>query len=73
MERITATQPMTWEHVADSAHLITMLAGTLTITHADQPETLTRGQSIVIPAALRQLQFFPQPDATWLHCWVPEA
>jgi mannose-6-phosphate isomerase len=72
MERITGSHTVTWAHPADSPHLITVLAGTLTITHAGHAETLTRGQSIVIPAALSHLHITPQPEATWLHCWVPE-
>lgn len=73
MERITGTQAHIWERPADSPHLITVLAGSVTVAQAHHVETLTRGQSIVIPAALSHLRITPQPEATWLHCWVPEA
>lgn len=73
MEKITAATTTTWQRPADSFQIITLIDGAATINTADQHYPLQRGDSLVIPACTATYTVDPQPHASWLRCWVPEA
>jgi mannose-6-phosphate isomerase len=73
MEKITAATVTTWQRPADSFQIITVIDGAATINTADQRYALHCGDSLVIPACTATYTITPQPHASWLRCWVPEA
>lgn len=73
MEKITATATTTWQRPADSFQIITVIDGAATLDTAGQHAILHCGDSLVIPACTPHYTITPQPHASWLRCWVPDA
>jgi mannose-6-phosphate isomerase class I len=73
MEKITTAVTTTWQRPADSFQIITLIDGAAIINTADQQYPLQRGDSLVIPACTPTYTVVPQPHASWLRCWVPDA
>lgn len=73
MEKITATADTTWQRPADSFQIITVIDGAATLDAMGQHYALHCGDSLVIPACTTTYTVTPQPHASWLRCWVPDA
>lgn len=71
MERLTAMSAHTCAQRPDSVEILTVIAGTCTLTDAAGSHPLSRGQSIIVPADVPQYTVTPAPTATWLRCYVP--
>ncbi|MEY2847000.1 MAG: hypothetical protein RL076_2546 [Chloroflexota bacterium] len=71
MDRFTAHQPHTWQRPADTFQIVTLIDGAATYTDGAGSAQLTRGDSLVIPAAIATSTLTPVGSATWLRCWVP--
>ena len=71
MDRHHATHATSWQRPADTFQIVTLIDGAAIYADAGGSEQLTRGDSLVIPAAIATSTLTPGGSATWLRCWVP--
>ncbi|MFN5935015.1 MAG: type I phosphomannose isomerase catalytic subunit [Roseiflexaceae bacterium] len=71
MDRHHATHATSWQRPADTFQIVTLIDGAAIYADAGGSEQLTRGDSLVIPAAIATSTLTPVGSATWLRCWVP--
>lgn len=73
MERLQHTTAHTCAQRPDSFEILTVIDGSCSLADGHAAHTLSRGQSIIVPADLTTYTMTPHGTATWLRCWVPEA
>jgi mannose-6-phosphate isomerase len=71
MERLDLAAPFAAATDRGSFEILTVIDGAARLAWADAEQTLTRGESVVLPASLGSYQLKPDSSATLLRCYVP--
>ena len=71
LDHMTSTSAHNITAPAHTPQILTVLEGCMHVSGVGYHETLQRGQSVVIPAALTTYTVTPQPTCQWLRSWVP--